>query len=40
MRWNPGLLRVPQHLAKQTDLGDCLFGGLGRPKHDEQRGLH
>jgi hypothetical protein len=39
MRWDPGLLRVPQDLAKQTGLGDCLPGGLGRPKHDEQRRL-
>ena len=39
MRWDPGLLRVPQDLAKQTGLGDCLPGGLRRPKHDEQRRL-
>jgi hypothetical protein len=37
-RWDPGLLRVPQDLAKQTGLGDCLPGGLGRPKHDGQAG--
>jgi len=39
MRWDPCLVRVPQDLAKQTGLGDCLPGGLGRPKHDEQRRL-
>jgi len=31
MRWDPCLLCVPQDLAKQTGLVDCLPGGLGRP---------
>jgi hypothetical protein len=40
MRRDPGLLRVPQNLAKQTGLDDCLPGGFRRPERDEQRRLY
>jgi hypothetical protein len=36
MRRDPGLLGVPQDLAKQTDLGECLLSAFGRPERDEQ----
>jgi hypothetical protein len=40
LRRDPGRLRVPQDLAKQTGLGDCLGGGPRRPEHNEQWRRH